>query len=394
MDKGIYQIITEKKTKRFVLSPRPRTRGAIVSGIVSCLIGVLAGGAFVVFVWERWLSIFHLELILLTFALGALTRGRNMLAPGSAEVRVRESKLIVIQRVGRSAPVEVELRKVLRLEIETARGFLARVMEQDTQLSAEYADGRREVIVADYPRAWLQALAADLAPLLQEAKDTFLDDDQRASIPALAEVVDVSDIPAVARDVFQPPATSTIVGMEEDGVYTFLVRGRSFVQTRFAYVVFNFGMMLVGLFPLLLVLGLWQTPPAQRPPFTGWLVAIACVVLVAVVAGVIGGFHVFMRKGLLMVSVGENGERSLLHIMRSLLRTRERQWRHDEIAGVSAAHVANANSFKLSYVDKKDAAIFLREVHGKRVKLVDGEEMEMRWLATELRRLLEVGNVR
>jgi hypothetical protein len=371
---------------RFVLPARERRRLHVAAGSFYALaaVGLFCLSAYVLF-WKYELTA---GVWLAAWGIAAASRAKSVLVRGHGELWVwlENDELRTAHRAGgRAGWDSFEATEIERLEIGEDRVRFGGLATTESVLEGEYADGTRVTLAREYPRALLEALAGDLRPLLEQAR-------ARAGREAQAvEVVDVSGIPARARDVLRQPADSRIVAAHAGDVHSYVIPRWGILGTVPRFVVFS--LLPAGLAAAAgaVIFAMLDTPAANRPPETPTIVGGGCCAIGIAAAIWMAGLHFFLRRAVIVIS-GEGPATVLTRVTKGLLGSRTQVWQASAIASLSTDTHATSNSFRLASNDMHQR-LFLKPAHGRRRILAEGSEYEMRWLATELRRLLGVANV-
>jgi hypothetical protein len=160
------------------------------------------------------------------------------------------------------------------------------------------------------------------------------------------------------------------------------------------YIFFNLFTLTLAAVPIAFLYWMYKTPQPNRP--AGWDLGcyLAVALLAVIVACMVLGFHFFMRKSVFVAAPGPDGEWTLTQAIKAPLRSSERSWRKSQILHISTFKGGSANSFGITGRNTPERIrLFITDTHRKRRSLMEGPELEMRWLATELRRILGVPNV-
>jgi hypothetical protein len=227
---------------------------------------------------------------------------------------------------------------------------------------AEFEDGNRRVIVAGYPREWLTELAADLSTRVGASLSA-------TTAPAVI-VQDPRENPPELADAPRPAETTVKINSRPGGI-------------------------------------LIEIPPAGFRGFSRSLLTFAIVwcAIVALMGGMAlfgknrgSGFVGFIPFGLIgvgLIAFAQNlaRRRTTFLVEGGRLKatqsgpfgTREREWQRNEIAAIRA---------DASGMEVNERPVIDLQVHpiiGKKVGyLASRDENELRWIATELRRALNV----
>lgn len=235
-------------------------------------------------------------------------------------------------------------------------------------LTAEYNQGKPRVVAIGYPRDSLQALAEDLSTRVGASASTL-------SRPAI-EVVDAAENQPHFMDFTeQPPGSQVEIQRRASGIAIVIPPAglRKGSKGLLAFAVFWCLFMVV--FTSIVVA---STLKKSDTPWFVWLFIMA---------------FWGIGLGLLAAAINMGRRRATLSAEGDLLRvtqtgpfgTKVREWRRGEIAAIRA---------DASGMEVNDAPIIELQIHpvvGKKAGYFAGrDEQELRWLATELRRALNV----
>lgn len=383
MKEPLFSVEEEDKGTRLRLPPRERTRAGALLGlllIVASLL-MLGGGIWLVISSFRALrgSAIHLLMGGAAIGWGLWQQGWKFLRPGFAEVFVTDDTLTSIDNFGRvRSGGSVPFGSLVRLEIEDARPTFRRPFARGTSLSAEVTDGTRIILADAYPRLLLEAVAAELRRRIAQLADA----------PA---IVDVTAIPPFARDVMVQPEASAILLRSDGDTHTFILPRWGTLRTRRLFVFFMSLYVVLAAGVAAGVHSFW-TMPLMRPA-APIATALGAVLLAAITGASVVGIHHYYRRRVLIVSTAGSGHAELAVLTRSPLGTRERTWTAHDLLYITVEPTSRSASFELTSGDERQFQVRLKPApKGPRQTLYTGSERETRWLATELRRLLNVPN--
>jgi hypothetical protein len=374
----------DEQGTRLRLPPRERTRAGAFLGLLLIVasLGILIGGLWLAIASFQAFkgSLLHLVVAGGAFGWGLWQQGWKFLRPGFAEVFLTEDTLTSIDNFGRlRSGGSVPFSSLVRLEIEDSRPSLRRPFSHGSRLSAEVTDGTRIILADAYPRSLLEAVAAELRRRIAQLADA-------------SSIIDVTAIPPFARDVMVQPPASTILLQSDADTHTFILPRWGTLRTRRMFLLF------MGLYAFLAAgvaasLYAFWTMPLMRPgaPIA---TAVAALLLACIAGAGLIGIHHYFRRRVLIVSTAGNGPPELAVFTRSPLRNRERSYPFPDLLYITVAPSSHGSSFELSSGDDRQFHLLLKPTpaRGRRQALYTGSELETRWLATELRRLLNVPN--
>jgi hypothetical protein len=221
------------------------------------------------------------------------------------------------------------------------------------------------------------ALASHLSGIVHPAEETA----------ATLEVVDVSDVPPVARDVLTQPAKSFITAAEVGEMRTYIIKRYGWIRTYFEFVVIN--MLYVA---MLVFLGwlTWSTIAKWRmrigDPLWPVVITIAFAAFVAFL--MLRQFHVFFRRCILITS-----PEGLTRMTQGPFGKTERLFELRDIARI-LTEANEQRPLRLSHGNQASAtfpvSLVLTTRARERVPLLKGQQLDLRWLATQLRRDLGI----
>jgi hypothetical protein len=298
-----------------------------------------------------------------------------LIAFGRSRVDWRNGRLSVLEHAGL-------IRWRRRLPKEPVRKFTVRfggaaVNDQPVTtgpladlgaLTAEYDQGKPRLVAIGYPRDWLQALAEDLSTRVGASASAL-------SRPAV-EVVDAMENQPQFLDVTeQPPGSQVEIQRRASGIAIVIPPAglRKGSKGLFSFAIFWCLFMVV--FTSVVVA---STLKKSGTPWFAWLFIMA---------------FWGIGLGLLAAAINMGRRRATLSTESGVLRvtqtgpfgTKDREWRRGEVSAIRA---------DASGMEVNDVPIIELQIHpvvGKKAGYFAGrDEQELRWLATELRRALNV----
>jgi hypothetical protein len=329
-------------------------------------------------------------LIVAAFALLPLVKGsaEQLVTPGM-RIRIEPDRLIVPASLPKKPPVEVPLVTIARFELDLPPQWQVRIGYRTPRLLAEHFNGTRTLIARNYPPELLQHLAEDLRRFTKSQQQFFAEGHNvPAAEHANISIADVSEIPPIERDVISQPHTSKIRSVQEGELHTFYMRGGGIFRNRIFLLMYG-AITVIPLSILLPIVIRGLSAPAKWHPGALPLVAFGVVVVVAAFAGLVAGIHGWSKKYVLVVRANGKQPGSLTCIGRGIFGTREIAMEHAQLRGASTR---GRRFLKAMHVHETEpqAILFLTDARGRKRALLSGEELEMRWLATRIRALLDL----
>jgi MFS family permease len=197
--------------------------------------------------------------------------------------------------------------------------------------------------------------------------------------------VDVSGIPAVARDVLNQPVKSMIRPVDVEGLQTYVIEryGRITNRRNFLAATIAQCMLICGA-----LIGSYFLFKNWRAGAGGLFLLVMLVAVAGVfVVVLLRTIHLYYRQCILIV-----GPESLSRIIRGPFKKAENHWAVHEIAGLHMDYTMDKRSFRLYSADLTNVILLLTMTNGTMHRVLTGKQMEMRWLATRLRHDLGVSN--
>ncbi len=236
-------------------------------------------------------------------------------------------------------------------------------------LTAEFEEGKPRLVVLGYPRDWLQALAEDLSTRLGASVST-------AAAPKV-ERVDGQANPPQFADVTEKPATSQVRTEPRPNGLLLVVPPaglRKGSKGLFAFAII--WCLFMAVFTGLMVFA--NGNKSKGPPWFIWIfVGGFWLIGVSLLAGAI---NMGRRRAMLLVEDGE-----LRVAQDDLFGAKRRTWCREEIAAIRA----DASGMAVNHVPIIELQI--HPVSGRKAGFFAGrDERELRWMATELRRALQL----
>jgi hypothetical protein len=250
----------------------------------------------------------------------------------------------------------------------TGEATVPRQFENFSGLAVVFEDGSKKLVVLGYPKDWLLAVAGELK--------TYVGGETAASTSANVEVVAVTAQNESDDDVLEQPAGSRVQITESAGGIRLSVPPAGVWRGSAGF--FFFSLVWCGFMTVITTMVL--LPGSKRTA------SVSLIVLI---------FSGFWAIGLAMMAFAINvGRRTAEFVVESgclrvetkgLFGTKQREWSRDEIAAVRADR---------SGMEVNHRPVIELQVHprtGKKAGFLAGRnETELRWLATRLRRALNV----
>jgi hypothetical protein len=236
-------------------------------------------------------------------------------------------------------------------------------------LTAEFETGKPRMVVLGYPRDWLQALAQDLSTRVGASGSTEVAPkvelvDAQANLP---EFADVTDNPANSQVRIEPRVNGLMLVIPPAG----LRKGSKGL--------FAFGIvwcLFMAVFTGVMVFA--KGGNSKGPPWFVWIfIGGFWLIGASLLAGAI---NMGRRRAMLLVEHGE-----LRVAQEGLFGAKRWAWRREEIAAI------RADASGMAVNDVPIIELQIHPVSGKKAGFFAGrDEQELRWMATELRRALNV----
>lgn len=366
---------------RFDFPPRPLGWGR--------LIGVFLGGFGLLFIWmpaqTAFRSLRHLiehgvDLPNLIFGLfplifvfaGMLPLGIGLaILFGRSRVEWRDGQLVATEFVGPFRWTRRLPRKpIRRLEVSQATsssgGAPAKPMPRFSGLAVEFEDGSKKIVALGYPVEWMRACADELKGYVS------------TTTAAPVEIIETVGQRSEEREVLQQPATSRVLVERSPGYLRCTIPPAGLWRG-------SKGLFFMGIF------------------WCGFMVVFSALMLKDGLKnsgwGAVGMFAfilLFWAIGIAILTAAVNlGKRTATFTVsghhlsitnRSLFGLKQWELSRAEIAALRA----DASGMEVN--DKPVLELQIHPATGKKIGLLAGrDEEEIRWLATELRRALQVG---
>lgn len=355
------------------------------------LFGVLLAGFGLLFAWmparTAWHSVQGLQqngadlgnvlfsiFPLLFVVAGSVPLGIGLLILfGRCRVEWKDGRLRATEILGPLRWTRRLPRKVVRkLEVGAATsksGSAApREIPRFSALVAEFEDGSKRMVALGYPKDWLLPLAQELKALMGGG--------QFAPSIAVA-VAEGSPVDRTADDVTEQPAGSRVL-VEERGAGVRLVVPPAGVW-RGSKGLFLFGLFwcaFMAVFTAFSVTGSGKRPSSIPMAFwffipTFWLIGLGLLA---------GAINMGRRSATLEVIAGR-----LCVEIRGLFGSKQREWTRSDLVAIRA----DASGMEVN--DRPVIELQFHPRRGKKVGLLAGhDEQELRWMATRLRRVMNV----
>ncbi len=236
-------------------------------------------------------------------------------------------------------------------------------------LLAEFEDGKPRLVAIGYPRDWLQALAEELSVRVSATASTLA--------APIVELVNLDQSQPPPAEVVQKPADSQVrVEPRPNGVL--LVVPPAGLR-KGSKGLFGFGIvwcLFVSVFTGILVFASWKKAGSSSVGVCAsidvfWLIGLSMLA---------GATNMARRRAMLLV---ENSQLKAAQI--GIFGAKKWDWNRDDIAAIRA----NASGITVNNVPVIELQI--HPVNGKKVGFFAGrDEQELRWMASELRRALNL----
>lgn len=293
---------------------------------------------------------------------------------GRSRIEWRDGDLFCTELVGPFRWTRRLPRKpISKLEVSTGTSQSGtnppKAMDNFSGITALFADGSRKVIVFGYPKVWAVAVAEELR--------TYAGGGLGAANPLRVEIVETQPSPLVADpEVTQKPADS-LVQLEQRAEGLRLIvppRGiwKGSMGLFFFAILWN---VFMGVFTTIFFL-----PGTKRDVTIGMFLLIISGFWLVGIGMLVAAINLGRRRAELTVA----GNRLSLRT-EGIFGVKQREWSRNEItairAGASGMEVNNRPVMELQ----------IHPVTGKKFGVLAGRnEQELRWMATELRRVLKV----
>lgn len=323
------------------------------------------------------ISEFGFAVFLLPFVVaGLIPLGLGLLVLiGRCRVEWRQKRLSVLDYVG---PIRWRRRlqksRILKLTVSSGG---AKINDQPVTsgplaelgvLVAEFAEGKPRVVALGYPRDWLQALAENLSARVGATA---------SALAAPVQLINLDEREPPSAELIEKPADSQVrVEKRPNGILLVIPPAG---LRKGGKGLFGFGIiwcLIMAVFTGIFVLAKGEN--SSGLPWAVWLFFAAFwLVGIGMLAGAV---NMGRRRAMLLV---ENGRLSVAQS--GIFGAKKWDWNRDDIAAVRA----DASGMEINNTPVIDLQIHLSK--GRKVGLFAGrDERELRWMAAELRRALEL----
>ena len=289
---------------------------------------------------------------------------------GRCRVEWRDQRLAVVDYVGplrwrRRIPRKPVNRFTVKVANATANGkpLGTGPLADLAALVAEFAEGRPRILVIGYPRDWLSELAGDLSTRVGASLSTT----------AAPEVIveDARENPPQFADAPKPSDTRIRVESRLDG---FVMAIPAPGLAKGSYGLFPFAIIwcvIIGVITALTLFGKNRSLGSSLGFVPFWLAGLGLT---------IAAIHMGKRRATLAVEGG-----NLKCVQIGPFGTKQREWRRGEIAAI------RADRSGMEVNNRQVIELQIHPVSGRKVGLFGGrDDDELRWIASELRRALNV----
>jgi len=237
-------------------------------------------------------------------------------------------------------------------------------------MAAEFADGSKKMVLWGYPRAWVLACAQELT--------RYVGGVASAVKPVAVEVVEAMAGSAADADVVQQPAGSRVQVEHNSSLRRYTIPPTGVWRGSKGLLVF--GIFWCGFMAVFTTLMLTAKGSAEGGEFLGIIAFVLLFWLIGI--GLLAG-AVNMGKRTASLTVAGN---KLSIVTKGLFGAKQWEWSPEQIAAI------RADASGMAVNDRPVIELQIHPRTGKKVGLLAGRnEPEIRWLATELRRALQVG---
>jgi hypothetical protein len=171
---------------------------------------------------------------------------------------------------------------------------------------------------------------------------------------------------------------------------TFYIRHWGFLGTMASLLSGIVVLLMLAAVPVCVIIALLATDPKNRPPASGWIVGICGAILGLCAAAILLAIHLYSRRTIIVASNSPAPGAGLVWTTRGILGSRERHWTLEQLRAIATDRRSSAGTFRLSDSNAIPVRLYLMDTFGRKFTLADGEEFDIRWLATQLRAQLNV----
>jgi hypothetical protein len=293
---------------------------------------------------------------------------------GRCRVDWRNGRLSVLDYVG-------PIRRRRRMPEAPVRKFTvavggAKVNEQPVMtgplaslgaLTAEYEQGKPRMLLLGYPREWLQELARDLSIRVGATAGAV----EAPQVELVEKLLSPANT-AVLPDAPKPDGTRVKINAKFNGV-SIDVPPAGLRASKGLFTVAFVWCLILSIISAGFVFATKKTYEIMPYVLMGifWLVGLSLMTL---------AINIARKRAVLNVESG-----GLALMQKSLFGTKHHEWRRGEIGAI------RADTSGMEVNDKPIIELQIHPVTGKKVGLLAGrDEQELRWIATELRKVLQV----
>lgn len=295
---------------------------------------------------------------------------------GRCRVEWRQKRLSVLEYVG---PIcwrrRLQKSRILKLTVSSGGAKLNNQsvttgpLAELGALLAEFEDGKPRLVAIGYPQDWLQALAEDLSVRVRATAST---------LPApTVELVNLDQSQPRPAEVVQKPVDSQVrVEPRPDGVLLVVPPGglRKGSKGLFGFAIV--WCLFMTVFTGILVFASGKKS-GNTPVRVGVFIGVFWLIGGSMLAGAI---NMARRRAMLLV---ENAQLKVAQI--GIFGAKKWDWNRDDIAAIRADN---------SGIEVNNVPVIELQIHpvkGKKVGFFGGrDEQELRWMASELRRALNL----
>lgn len=300
----------------------------------------------------------------------------QQLATNSASITIKSDRLIIPPSLPGKPLIEIPLATIARFELDIPPPFLARIGYRTPRLLVEHFNGTRTVLIVNYPPKLLEKVAYDLRAFTN------------AHIPSIS-FSDVSSIPEIERDVLSKPAESKITMHHEGNLHSFYIPFSGIFQKRNFLLIYMFTMCINILIFGQITVDFIFSPPRHRLPAAPFFAGIAGLLLLSAIICIFLGLHYRLRKVVLVIRERGPQPSSFTCTTKGLLGKTELNMPGDGIRAVSTRSNRMLKLLHLEQDKERFAVLYLVNKHGRKKNILGGHELDMRWLATRIRQLLD-----
>lgn len=370
---------------RYVLPPRPLGKARLI-GLVPLAVGLVLCALDVFFVLQMLGGMGANspgEVVLFALAvavpgLAAIAIGYYLLA-GTSEVAIARGELRSMERAGlfrwtrRRRLDAVRQVAVVTLPVKVNnRPVSSGPLAELAALRADCEGAKPFWFALAYPASWLSPLAHDMARRFEQLRPDPLVGPSKPNIEIVEETLgeletqDVLEQPADSKVVVERHASGVTLTVPAAGVW----RGAK-------------GLAVFAVLWLVITGSIAVAFNLQGGQFPWWARLMACAFPLVGIGVLARAVNMGRRRAVLAV-VGD----SLMVLQSSPFRTKRGEWRREQLAAIRVG----PSGMKVN--DRPVLQLQVQPKEGRKTGLLTGrDETELRWIATELRRALELPRV-